>query len=612
MAFSILHIMSSNFFAGSVAYALQVAEYQQKCGHNVYIATDMENISDSVTCFQLPVADRSMMQRFRNVMAVRAIIREQGINVIHAHSRAASWIAHYASRGTATCVVSTIHGRQSKHSRFKTDVYGERVIAICDQLAEQLSADLRIEKGRMTVLPNPFDFDSLKALRNPVALPSSPVISVIGRLNGPKGDHVADLVSKVFPVLLERHRELTVQLIGGEWDSFPDHGKTAMAVLQTRFGGRIRHVGFTRGVFEIMAASSVVIGAGRVALESLGIGTPLYAIGEACCHGFITRENIEAAIASNFGDISTKGRTFAPDCPKITDELAAFLDGAAFQQVDCESLSDRYDQKRILPEIMGIYSSAIMCRIAPKPVPVLMYHRVPASTISSRHKTFVTAKNFEKQLKFFALRGLQTITFQDYLDFSMGNRPAAEFPRKPLIITFDDGYLDNFTNMLPLARRYGFKGVLFLLGDSNIESNFWDQAENRDDNLLMNREQRKAFADSGWEIGAHTLSHPDLTKLDDADARLEILVSRQMLEEELVTKVVTFAYPFGNYSDRVKEMVKDCGFSYGIATDSGGITIEDDHFAVFRVNMFPNESLFSLFKKTSFWYRKYYYRKRGK
>lgn len=612
MSFRILHILSSNFFAGSVAYALQVAEHQQRSGHTVFIATDREDLSASVSGFKLPVSDRSFLQRIRNILAVRSILREQRINVIHAHSRAASWIAHYAALGSHTAVVSTIHGRQVKHSRLKADVYGERVIAICDQLADQLTCDLRMESGRLAVLPNPFDFSRLKSVNRAGLTPAAPVISVIGRLNGPKGDHVADLVANVFPLLLERYDRLSVRLIGGEWESFPTVGKDVFLRLQQRFGDRVDYCGFTRSIYEMIASSSVVIGAGRVALETLGIGVPLFALGEACCHGFITPDNVAAAMASNFGDILANARTFTPDCPGITAELTRFLDGASLQLPDPDSLAARYDESRILPEISLIYSAAIMRRISPKPIPVLMYHRVPASAIEARHRTFVEAAKFARHLKFFAWRGLQTLTFKEYLAFSKGERPASDFPRKPLVITFDDGYLDNFTNMLPLTKRFGYHGVLFLLGDANVTANFWDHGENRDDNLLMSREQCKAFVASGWEIGAHTLSHPDLTKLDDDQARHEICASKRALEEELDTDVVSFAYPFGHYSSRIKEMVKEAGFSFGIATDNGGITIEDDRFALFRVNMFPNETMFSLFKKTSSWYRSYYYHKRGK
>ena len=128
----------------------------------------------------------------------------------------------------------------------------------------------------------------------------------------------------------------------------------------------------------------------------------------------------------------------------------------------------------------------------------------------------------------------------------------------------------------------------------------------------MNTEQKKAFIDIGWEIGAHTLTHPHLTQLSDEDILYELGKSRDNIEQELHTKVVSFAYPFGTYDGRVKQLVKQSGFEFGIATDTGGETIEYDRFAVFRVNMFPEESMFSLFKKTSRFYRKYYQWKRGK
>jgi peptidoglycan/xylan/chitin deacetylase (PgdA/CDA1 family) len=166
--------------------------------------------------------------------------------------------------------------------------------------------------------------------------------------------------------------------------------------------------------------------------------------------------------------------------------------------------------------------------------------------------------------------------------------------------------------MLPLARKYGYTGVLFLLGDFTADVNFWDTGEDMEANRLMTTEQKKTFVAEGWEIGAHTLKHPHLTHLRDEEVLQELLESKSRLEDELQTKIVSFAYPFGTYDDRIKELVVQSGFEFGIATDSGGFTIEDDRFAIFRVNMFPNESIFSLFKKTSAWYRAYYRRKRGK
>jgi peptidoglycan/xylan/chitin deacetylase (PgdA/CDA1 family)/glycosyltransferase involved in cell wall biosynthesis len=613
MPLHILHVLSSNFFAGSAAYALQLAEEQSSLGHDVVMVTDQAGLSDKVTCMSLPVSDRSLLQRFRNIRFLRKMIREREISVVHAHSRAASWIAHYAVRGTRVPLVSTIHGRQVRHSALKSnDIYGDKVIAICPHLVEHLANELHMDRQKLAFLPNPLDLEALQRIQRTRTNDERAVISVVGRLNGPKGAHISELVAHVFPLLLQQNPMLFIQIVGGEWDSFPQTGKEAFADLQTRFGERIRYLGFSKQVLQLMADSDVVIGAGRVAMEALALGSAVFAMGEACCHGLVTNDNLGDAIGTNFGDILSVAVPFRPDPAAITRELEAFITGGDAPEIDRTELKRLYDLDRIIPEILGTYSSAIMRKLAPGAIPVLMYHRVPDAPIATKHRTFVTRENFEKQLRFLARRGLKSITLQDYLAFSRGDRALPEFPRKPFILTFDDGYRDNFHNMLPLTRKYGFKGVLFLLGDFSAGGNFWDIGEDVETNRLMTREEKKAFVDNGWEIGAHTLSHPNLTRLSDEDVLHELRESRARIELELQTKVVSFAYPFGAHDDRIKDLVRQTGFEFGIATDAGGITIEDDRFAVFRVNMFPEESMFSLFKKTSSWYRKYYQWKRGK
>ena len=613
MALRILHVLSSNFFAGSVAYALQLAERQSAEGHDVVMVTDQAGLSDKITCLPLPVSNRSLLQRFNNIRFLRKMIREQDISVVHAHSRAASWIAHYALRGTRVPLVSTIHGRQVKHSALKSnDVYGEKVIAICPQLVEHLANELHMDRQKLVFLPNPLDLEVLTKIRKTRPKDDRFIISVVGRLNGPKGAHIADLVSHVFPNLLKNHPTISIQIVGGEWDAFPQVGKAAFADLQSRFGERISYLGFTKQVLELMANSDVVIGAGRVAMEALALRSTVFALGEAHCHGLVTKANLGQTISTNFGDILSTAAPFRPDPVAITRELDEYITGSTSAEIDLTELTRIYDLNTIMPKILSTYTSAIMRKLSPNAIPVLMYHRVPDVAIATKHRTFVTKANFEKHLRFFALRGLQSITFQDYLKFSTGVKPLREFPRKPFIITFDDGYLDNYHNMLPLTQKYGYKGVLFLLGDFSVRGNFWDSGEDAEANRIMTAEQDKAFVDAGWEIGAHTLTHPDLTRLDDDAALHELRESRDLIERKLQTKVVSFAYPFGTYDDRIKDLVEQSGFKFGIATDSGGVTIEDDRFAIFRVNMFPEESLFSLFKKTSSWYRKYYLRKRGK
>lgn len=166
MPLRILHVLSSNFFAGSVAYALQLAERQSADGHDVVMVTDQAGLSDNITCLSLPVSNRSLLQRFHNIRFLQKVIREQDISVVHAHSRAASWIAHYAVLGTRVPLVSTIHGRQVRHSALKSnDIYGEKVIAICPHLIDHLANELHMDRQKLVFLPNPLDLEALQRIQ---------------------------------------------------------------------------------------------------------------------------------------------------------------------------------------------------------------------------------------------------------------------------------------------------------------------------------------------------------------------------------------------------------------------------------------------------------------
>jgi hypothetical protein len=84
------------------------------------------------------------------------------------------------------------------------------------------------------------------------------------------------------------------------------------------------------------------------------------------------------------------------------------------------------------------------------------------------------------------------------------------------------------------------------------------------------------------------------------------------LEHALGTEIISFAYPYGSLTEQTKAQVQQAGFTYAVATDTGGLYLEDDRMQIFRVNMFPHETTSSLFKKTATWYRRYYRWKRKK
>ncbi|MCI1189551.1 polysaccharide deacetylase family protein [Hymenobacter sp. DH14] len=619
----ILHVVSAEFFAGSVAYAVQLAEAHRAQGHQVWIVADADPLPTGATLVWAGISNRSYRQRLRNARIIRQVVKREKIDVVHCHSRAASWVSYFALRGLAVPLVSTVHGRQHLHASTSLfDVYGDKVIAICDNLREHLIAEVKMDAAKIVAIPNGVAFaasrnEKLRVRNEELEIDNSSLIRVafIGRFNGGKGERAAALLAQVFPVLLREFPALRVALIGGELEHLPAAGKAALAQLQADFGERIEVVGFTADVPGWLARTTLVIGAGRVAIEALGAGRPVLALGEASYAGLVSEANFAQAAASNFGDISARQASTAVDFTALLADAQAFLQApwpvaAALQQ----QVRAQYRLTSVAARVLETYQAARMQKAGIGYIPVLMYHKIPDAPLATKHQIYVTKDNFAKHLAYFKKRQLTPITFADYLKYASGELPLQDFPARPIILTFDDGYTDNYTNLLPLMQQYGYRGVMYLLGDFAVRYNRWDveadPSEPRAD--IMNPEQKRAFVAAGWEIGAHTMSHSRLTALPLPEAAAEIAQSKAALETALNTGIVTFAYPFGDLNEAVKNAVRAAGFALGVATDTGGLSIEADRMQVFRVNMFPNESTSSLFKKTSPWYRRYYRWKRKK
>jgi peptidoglycan/xylan/chitin deacetylase (PgdA/CDA1 family)/glycosyltransferase involved in cell wall biosynthesis len=607
----ILHVFSANFFAGSVAYAIALAEAHRREGHQVWLASDAATLPTAATVVQLPISQRSYQQRWRNIQALRQLVRAHDIDVVHAHSRAASWVSYFALRGLKVPLVSTVHGRQHLHTSTSLfNVYGDKVIAICENLAVHLREEVKMEATKIVVVPNGIGFSAEGGVGN-----AGSRVAIIGRFNGPKGERAVSLFEHVFPALLREFPHLRVALIGGELDHLPAAGKTGLAALQAEFGERVEVVGFSDDVAGWLQKTDLIIGAGRVAIEALGAGRAVLALGEACYAGRVSEETYVAAAASNFGDILARQGSEPVDWALVLREAQEFFRqphrvAPALQQ----RVRADYDLPTIAARVLTVYESARMQKAVPDFMPVLMYHKIPDVPPATKHQIFVTKENFAKHLTYLQEHNFTPITFRDYQDFASGRRPLKEFPRKPIVLTFDDGYTDNYTNLLPLMQQFGYRGVLYLLGDFEVRYNQWDLAadptEPRAD--IMSETQKRAFVAAGWEIGAHTLSHSRLTSLPPAVAANEIAESKAALESRLGIEVLSFAYPYGDLSPDTKALVQQAGFRFAVATDTGGLHLEDDRMQIFRVNMFPHETASSLFKKTVSWYRKYYRWKRKK
>jgi peptidoglycan/xylan/chitin deacetylase (PgdA/CDA1 family) len=218
----------------------------------------------------------------------------------------------------------------------------------------------------------------------------------------------------------------------------------------------------------------------------------------------------------------------------------------------------------------------------PRQIRVLIYHRVRRKDESSDPTGIaVSDTTFHRQMELLDRWGYISITFDDYRLFLEGK---LNLPKRCVIITFDDAYEDIYIHAYPILKKFGMKAVVFVVGDLSITSNVWD--ENKGGKLqLLNMQQLLELHVAGFEIGSHTLSHPNLTLLTKGKAWQEIVRSRMMLEILLNAKVRSFAYPYGLLNDALKKMVADAGYDIGCGAYTGPPFFGMDYFDVRRIKV---------------------------
>ncbi len=145
---------------------------------------------------------------------------------------------------------------------------------------------------------------------------------------------------------------------------------------------------------------------------------------------------------------------------------------------------------------------------------------------------------------------------------------AADRPRPGLaVITFDDGLRNNHTAALPILDRLGVRATVYVACDFIGGVSPWLAREAGGE--MLDEDEIRSLARAGWEIGAHSLSHPDMASLSYAACRTEIDGSRTRLEGIIGAPVDTFAYPFGRYGPAAVAAVRDSGMRAALTTGSG-------------------------------------------
>ncbi len=200
-------------------------------------------------------------------------------------------------------------------------------------------------------------------------------------------------------------------------------------------------------------------------------------------------------------------------------------------------------------------------------IKVLMYHRVlKKEPLDDAHWHYVTASAFRKHLKMIDWMGYTPVTFYDYKLYKEGK---LTLPAKPIIITFDDGYLDTYENAIPILLEMDMRAVIFVMGNRNLQRAYWDERNEGDMCPLMSDEQVRHVSEMGFEVGAHSMNHTTFLKLSSVEISHQLEKSKDQIESILNDEIYTFAYPYGGVDDRVRDVVSESEFSFACGVYTG-------------------------------------------
>ena len=201
-------------------------------------------------------------------------------------------------------------------------------------------------------------------------------------------------------------------------------------------------------------------------------------------------------------------------------------------------------------------------------VAIFMYHHVQNHEEADNDfqaRLSISVSEFENQLKYLNENGFTTLTSQKII--------KKHVPEKSVWLTFDDGYKDMYTNVLPLMEKYKTKGTFYIITNKVGMPGY------------LNWKQIAQLKKAGMEIGCHTKNHYNLTSLSDNFLNEEIITSKQELEKKLKTTIIAFSYPIGKFDEKVKTKVKEVGFKVAVTTQPETANLKKDLIQLPRIRI---------------------------
>jgi peptidoglycan/xylan/chitin deacetylase (PgdA/CDA1 family) len=192
--------------------------------------------------------------------------------------------------------------------------------------------------------------------------------------------------------------------------------------------------------------------------------------------------------------------------------------------------------------------------------PILCYHKTEPVPPRARIKgLYLEPRLFRNQIAELSSAGFSFVP----------PGPGNGTPSKTVAITFDDGFVSNLQGAVPVMRELGCRAINYLVADRIGKTSDWEAAEGGEARPLMDDVQIRDWLAAGHSIGAHTCTHPRLSRIPWDRAKEEIVASRKKLEDAFGTAIEHFAYPYGDYNQAVVDLVREAGFKTAVTMDRG-------------------------------------------
>ncbi len=230
---------------------------------------------------------------------------------------------------------------------------------------------------------------------------------------------------------------------------------------------------------------------------------------------------------------------------------------------------------------------------APYPrISILMYHQVGKFEEPKTHRScYCDVDRFRAQMVFLKYAGYSVVSLEQAHAALFENRPLA---KRSIVLSFDDGYENFADHALPILQEFGYPSALFAVSGLLGKPARWLSGDHPP---LLSAGRLRELRSAGVEVGSHTVSHPRLSRLPPERAWQEIAGSKASLEDVLGEEVRFFAYPYGDYNPKVRDLVMSAGYQAAVTCSRGAAGTAPNAFEIPRKAISYGDSLLGFFWK---------------